>query len=266
MNSLFTPDYSTKSRHPHYNRSDSSRTMKYISTIYCLSLAFMSLSASGEEFDCLIEPHMTVKVGSPVLGIVESVPVERGDLVDKDQLVTQLDAKIEKAAVELAKVRVGFFQKKLNRLLSLKESSMVSAESVDEAMMELNISSIELQQRNLLLRQKSIKSPVSGVVVQRLLSPGEYAYEQTPLMEIAQIDPLNVEVLLPAEYYGKINNNDVVTVKPELPIGGEYNATITIVDQVIDAASSTFGVRLTLPNPNLDIPAGIKCSMVLNKN
>ncbi|MEJ2180550.1 MAG: efflux RND transporter periplasmic adaptor subunit, partial [Gammaproteobacteria bacterium] len=33
------------------------------------------------------------------------------------------------------------------------------------------------------------------------------------------------------------------------------------VDQVIDAASGTVGVRLELPNPNYKIPAGVKCKV-----
>jgi len=36
-------------------------------------------------------------------------------------------------------------------------------------------------------------------------------------------------------------------------------ARVTVVDRVIDAASGTFGVRLALPNPDLKLPAGLKC-------
>ena len=40
-----------------------------------------------------------------------------------------------------------------------------------------------------------------------------------------------------------------------------YPATVTIVDRVADAASGTFRVRLTLPNPGHDLPAGLRCSV-----
>ena len=36
-------------------------------------------------------------------------------------------------------------------------------------------------------------------------------------------------------------------------------ATVTIVDQVLDAASGTIGIRLELPNPGYALPAGIRC-------
>jgi len=42
-------------------------------------------------------------------------------------------------------------------------------------------------------------------------------------------------------------------------VGGSYTARVDVVDQMFDAASGTFGVRLSLPNPNRRIPAGLKC-------
>jgi membrane fusion protein (multidrug efflux system) len=36
-------------------------------------------------------------------------------------------------------------------------------------------------------------------------------------------------------------------------------ANVVIVDRVVDAASGTFGVRLTLSNPSNRLPAGLKC-------
>jgi hypothetical protein len=54
-------------------------------------------------------------------------------------------------------------------------------------------------------------------------------------------------------------------LRPEPPIGGTYAATVTAVDHVLDAASGTFGVRLALPNPELLLPAGIRCKIVFRE-
>ena len=42
-------------------------------------------------------------------------------------------------------------------------------------------------------------------------------------------------------------------------VGGQYSAKVTVVDKLVDAASGTFGVRLELPNPGNQLPAGLKC-------
>jgi membrane fusion protein, multidrug efflux system len=82
-------------------------------------------------------------------------------------------------------------------------------------------------------------------------------------MKLAQIDPLNVEVILPVTLFPSIKVGMRAMVVPEAPVGGQHFAEIKIVDSVIDAASGTFGVRLELPNPNNRLPAGLKCKVIL---
>jgi hypothetical protein len=42
---------------------------------------------------------------------------------------------------------------------------------------------------------------------------------------------------------------------------GVYQAKVTVVDPVFDAASGTFGVRLEMPNPDEAAPVGVRCTM-----
>lgn len=76
---------------------------------------------------------------------------------------------------------------------------------------------------------------------------------------------LYVEVILPAAVYRQVARGDPAVVRPESPIDGEYEAKVEVVDQVIDASSGTFGVRLFLPNPKLMVPAGFRCRVELPK-
>lgn len=44
-------------------------------------------------------------------------------------------------------------------------------------------------------------------------------------------------------------------------MGKVLTATVSVIDKVLDAASDTFGVRLELPNPTLELPAGVNCTV-----
>ena len=81
-------------------------------------------------------------------------------------------------------------------------------------------------------------------------------------MKIASLDPLYVEVIVPASYYGVIKKGALAEIIPEESLGGKYSARVVIVDQVMDAASGTFGVRLVLSNPGEKLPAGVKCRVL----
>jgi len=79
-------------------------------------------------------------------------------------------------------------------------------------------------------------------------------------MRLAEIDPLNVEVIIPASLYGTVKIGDHADVMPETP-KGIFDAKVVVVDKVINAASGTFGVRLELPNPKQLLPAGARCKV-----
>lgn len=50
-------------------------------------------------------------------------------------------------------------------------------------------------------------------------------------------------------------------ITPEEPIGGAHEALIDVIDNVFDAASRTFGVRLVLPNEDFSLPGGVRCKV-----
>ncbi len=117
-----------------------------------------------------------------------------------------------------------------------------------------------LQRAQALLNQHTVTSPIDGIVVERFRSQGEFASDG-PIVQLAQLDPLNVEVLLPASRFGLIKPGMQATVMPEAPLEGSYTAEVKIVDRVVDASSGMFGVRLELPNPDNKLPGGLRCTV-----
>ena len=75
------------------------------------------------------------------------------------------------------------------------------------------------------------------------------------------MDPLRVEVILPAALYGSIQPGANAAVTPDLSGAEVHVASVTVIDPVIDAASATFSVRLELPNPERSIPGGLRCEV-----
>lgn len=216
--------------------------------------------AAAQTFECLITPSEVVELGSPVTGILESVEVERGDRVRKGQVIAQLQSGLEQAAVELARTRAEFDQRRVVRNQELDQNDLISDHDRDEMRTQSAVSQIELAEATERLSMRTIVSPIDGVVVARTHSPGELVQE-TAIVTLAQIDPLYVEVVLPVAMLGKVADGDTAQVQPASPVGGEYSAEIVIVDRVVDAASGTFGVRLELPNPGARLPAGLQCSV-----
>jgi len=239
--------------------------------------------------DCVIEPSMLVELSSQARGVLETISVKRGDFVKKDQLVAKLMSGVEKASVRLAKDRANmdvdiksrkaeqafrkqnFEQvKKLHhkKLASLREfedaktSSLVANFELEKAVELKKLATLELLRTIEVLKLRSINSTVDGVVVEIMKAPGEFIEEQ-PVVKIAQIDPLYVEVIVPERLLGRVEVGKELEVRVDTPVVAQYSAKVSVVDQVIDASSGTFGVRLELANPDYKIHAGQRCQIML---
>ena len=224
-----------------------------------LSIAAV-LNAQEEDLDGLIEPYEVVEISSRVPGILDEVAVERGDLVEKDQVLARLKDSLEKIAVKLARARVEFNMRRSERNEELYQAQLVSIHEKDELETEILINKMQVEEAVEHLAMRTIRSPIQGVVVERSRAPGE-SVGADPILTIARINPLNVEVIVPVERFGTIVKGMRVEVRPEAAVGGMYVGEVVIVNQVIDAASGTFGVRVELPNHDYKLPAGLKCKV-----
>ena len=246
-------------------------------------------NAAAAGFDCLIEPSQVVELRASVDGTIAVVHVQRGDVLRKGQVLVELQSTAERVAVDSARYRaqmegqmasarnrIDYATKKAARQNDLMQQNFASAQARDEAEAERRLAESELQvavenrelakiehrraQEQLALR--TLTSPFAGVVVDRLLNPGDLAESgsgRKPVLKVAQIDPMKVDVVLPAAYFGQIKPGHKAMVVAGIG-GGRYPATTKLVDRVIDAASGTFVARLELPNPQLTLPGGSRCS------
>ncbi len=240
----------------------------------------------GETFDCVMDPASVIDVGAPVAGILAEVKVRRGEAVSRGQVIAELESSVEMAtiglletranntvAIEAQTARLELIQLQRERIKTLVDRNVASAEQLQEAEAELVAAEALLAQANLdrdiaqqelararqQLAQRTIKSPIDGVILTRNLSGGEFVASNGSIVTIVKLDPLLIEAFLPVELYPEIINGMRATIAPAAPITETFEARVIAFDQVFDAASGTFGVELELPNPDGALPAGHRC-------
>jgi RND family efflux transporter MFP subunit len=254
----------------------------------CIVLLVCVPQGHSEELDCLIEPFVTVKLTSAVNGLLETVTVDRGDVVKKGQVLATLESGAEKAAIDMLRAKAtmesavktgearvelstrsqarneGMFHKALipaDKMDEIETTKRLAEMALLEATDNRRIAEFELRRATAELVRRTLYSPITGVVVERLLAPGEFARDEQPVLTLAQLDPLRVEVFAPVALLGSISVGQRVEVMPQAPVNGTYSARVTVVDRMVDAASGMFGVRLELPNRDYRLPAGLKCKI-----
>ena len=253
------------------------------------ALTAVGPTVAASEHECLIEPSKTVDVRASSEGVLKAVLVDRGDRVRQGQVLALLEAGPEQAANVLAKyraetesalqaadTRLAFAKRKAQRMDELHKQNFVSAQARDEAFAELGlaeaqdrearenkrIAQLEELRSGAVLGQRTVTSPVTGIVVERGLNAGEVVTNDSKkaIFRLAVLDPLHIEVVVPVAKYGSIKPGMRAEIIPEVAITkGKLFARVKIIDRMVDAPSGTFGVRLELANPHYAVPSGIKC-------
>jgi RND family efflux transporter MFP subunit len=248
--------------------------------------------ARAASYECLIEPIQKVEIRSPVEGLISQIYVQRGDRVRRGQLLVQLESAPERSSVELAryrsqmegritaaKNRLDYARQKAQRQRELAAKGFISAQALSEAETELALAESEAREASenrqlavreearavALLQQRQLRSPLNGVVLDRMLNPGDLAESGTgrkPILALAQLDPPHIEAVLPIAAYGKLKKGMAGTVHTE---GfGKHQAVIKVIDPVLDAASGTFRVRLAMRGGEGSPPGGLRCRVELD--
>lgn len=260
-------------------------------------LAAVGLTVAGGElhaqdisgYSCMIEPHSVTELSTSEQGVLEEVLVRRGDIVKKGQVVAKLESSLETIALQFAEARakmtgdveskraaLDYMIRQRDRITDLYNDKAISFNDKDKADTDVRLAETDLQvaldnqklmkiERDRAARRlelRSIRSPVDGVVVEILLVPGESVEDRArEIMVIAEVNPLNVEIIMPAVQFGAIQVGTPADVTPLLPGEAVRHTEVSVVDRTIDAASDTFGVQLQLDNADYAVPGGIRCDI-----
>jgi RND family efflux transporter MFP subunit len=260
-----------------------------------VALASGAVAAGAQPaagFECLLEPWQVLEMRTAVDGLVATVAVNRGDTIRRGQVLATLASDVERLSVDAARYRarmegqvasarnrVDYATRKLARLVDLEKEQFTSAQVRDEAAAEKRLAESELQSATEVLElariearraeeqlaQRTLTAPFNGVVVDRLLNPGDLAEAgsgRKPMLKVAQIDPIRADVALPAALFGQVKVGARATVTAAVG-GGRFDGVVRQVDRVIDAASATFVARVEVPNPQGRVPGGSRCTATI---
>jgi len=246
----------------------------------------------SETLDCVIQPSVAVELSSSASGVLSHIYVERSQWVSRGEIVAQLESSAEQAALELIQAKVdssleiefrgqsaSLASRQLNRVNEARTREFLSHEEIDTRKTEARLSKIQLEQAEenkrflnmeLLeakktLERRSIRSPINGLVTEQLKYIGEFV-DGDPVVKVVQLNPLYIQTIVSAEYMGDITPGMQASIQTSSGGDARYLATVDTVDQVVDIASGTFGVRLTLPNPEYSNTAGLRCTVQFEEN
>ena len=225
------------------------------------SLLALTAPARSDEVQGLVLPFKQVSVSSPVLqDNIKDMKVEEGDQVKQGDELAHLLNDREQLEVKRCENLIKRAEFEFKGMKTLADEKLATEDAKVEKETDLEAAKLQYQLALTTLEEKTIKSPLSGVVVKRYKEPGESVDRSEKLFDIVNIDRVYIQFYLEPGLIEKLSVGDRISVRfPAFNNGVQhYEAAVAFIDPRIDAASGLFRVKLLLDNPNHDIRAGMR--------
>lgn len=211
--------------------------------------------------DGVLLPIKEVTVSSGVSGILAQVNVKEGDPVTANDLLAQLVDRVEaKEAERFAKV---LEQKEFaaQGTQNLFHDKVVSEGEAIEKRLDRDVAKLQHQVALEQLERRKIRSPLTGLVVEKKKEAGEAVNENEAVFRIIDISHVYLQVFVEATVALTLKNGQAVTVTfPEYQ-NLERPGTIDFIDPRIDGASGLVRVKVLIDNPDRKLIAGMRGSV-----
>ena len=124
---------------------------------------------------------------------------------------------------------------------------MISSETYDVALGELNVLRAEFQLIEAQLLKTEIRAPFSGIIGLRWVSPGSYLSSQTRIASLTDLDPVKLDFTVPERYSALMKVGDEISFAVE-GFDRAFPGTIYAVEPSVDETTRSLRVRARCPN------------------
>lgn len=203
-----------------------------------------------------IEPLKKNNIASASPLRIDKIFVEVGDKVKNGSIVAEMD----KSQMIQQELQLENLATDLTRLEELYKSGGVAKQQVDQLRTQYSVAKKAL---NYLKENATLRSPINGVVTGRYYDNGDM-FSMTPnsagvvaVVTVMQIDSVKVRVNVSEEYFTKVKNGMDIEINSDSYPDDVFHGKVSLIFPLVDAATHSFTVEVTIPNKDLRLRPGM---------
>ena len=247
------------------------------------------LLPDDERFTGLVQPSQEVVLNAPRNGKLMTIDVEEIQTVKEGELLASMDDRIQKVRVAAARLRAKASAEGRRLQFALQEAEIlldrIQTTFDQGAASEWEVRRTQLQRDQAIaavdrekeakeqaaeelaleieaLEQLRIRAPFDGVIVRIATEAGASLTDNDQILSMVKLDPLEAQMFLPTQLYGKIKVGQQFVFQGEAPVSKKLMGTLKTIEPIVDSASGTFRCVFTIPNADKSLPAGFSIRLI----
>ena len=206
-------------------------------------------------------PARIVEINAETDGRVVSIGVERGERLDKGQVIVRLDERDRQARLSQARATVKQRELEFAAREQLQDQSYVSEAQLQEAAAQLEMAKTELTRAELDIEYMVIRAPFDGALQDRMVEIGDYLKSGDPVATFVDERKLVVSADVSEFDANQVYKGNRASAR--LATGELVEGTIRYVAPIADEATRTFRVELEVDNSAGEYRGGVTAELMI---
>ena len=222
------------------------------------------------RYTATVDPFLINNISSASPNRIKQIFVDEGMRVAKGQKLAVMDdvnTSTYQLQVDNAKANLRNIELNYKRALELYNIGGGTKQNVDQMETQLinarnTLASAERTLRNV-MENTVLTSPISGVVTARNYDPGDMTGSM-PVLTVAQVQPLKIVINVSESELAKIHKGMPADITFDTYGDEQFRGTVSLIAPTVDPNSRSFGVEITMQNPDGRVLPGMFGRVILD--
>ncbi|MGE0310091.1 MAG: efflux RND transporter periplasmic adaptor subunit [Lautropia sp.] len=202
-------------------------------------------------------PDEFVVIVPEIAGRLARIQFREGQKVQAGDVLVTLDAEILRAELQKARSDLNLAQANNDRAATLARQGTGTLRARDEAYAAFLAAQANVALAKTRLDKATIVAPLTGIVGLRPVSVGAYVTPGTPIVELANVDPLKVDFRVPELQLRNLQVGQHVVITADAVPTRVFDGRIYAIDPIVDANGRAIRLRAEVPNPDRALSPGL---------
>jgi membrane fusion protein (multidrug efflux system) len=210
----------------------------------------------------------SIDIQPRIASLVERIAFEEGQLVQKGDLLVELENSEIVAGLALAEASLSESLSLYNRSKSLADSQAISASNLEQLLAQVRVNQARVEAAKARLANSAIRAPFSGRIGLRRVSPGSFVDTSTIITTLDDISSIKLDFTVPEAFINVLSAGMDIDISAHSLVFPDrvFKGTVTSIDTRLDPVSRAVRVRSRIPNEAGLLKPGMFMSVDLERD
>ena len=227
----------------------------------------VELQTVVDEIQALGTAHAneSIEIQPRISSLIERITFEEGQLVQKGDLLVELENSEIVAGLALAEASLSESRSLYARSKSLADTQAISASTLEQLLAQVKVDEAQVEAAKARLSNTVIRAPFSGRIGLRRISPGSFVSNSTIITTLDDVSTIKLDFSVPETFLTVLSEGMKIAAHSLVYPDRVFSGSVASIDTRLDPVTRAVQVRAIIPNEDGALKPGMFLSVDLQR-